>query len=153
MREQGTVSSRITSRFAVMPYGLKLAVVASFGLGVACILMPFVPGAGFDLAGRKLSHAEIWDTRVVFALLLLGPIMLLTSIGILQRRPWARPLFIVLPVFQVLPFFAVHWLFGAPSPIHEGAEWTVWTIPFAVWAVAVAIYLFGMRGPREYFAN
>jgi hypothetical protein len=144
--------NRIRSRFDAMPRLLQVTATASIVLGLLCIVEPFVPAAQFDLAGHKLSHSEIWDTRVAFALLLVGPIMLLVGGAVVIGRRWVRPLLVLLPVLQTLPFLAVHWLFGAPNPVGDRFGWIVWIVGSTLWALAAMAYLFRARGPLQYFA-
>jgi hypothetical protein len=133
-----------------MPWLLRILIAASLGIGLVFPLLPFVPGATFDLGDQQLTNQELWQTRVAFALFVVGPLMLFVGAAVFLRKSWIRPLLVVLPVLQLLPFFAVHWTFGAPSPVSSPA---VFAGSCAVWAVITVVYLYGTRGAREHFAH
>ena len=135
-----------------VPRLLQVVAVASVGLGVIFTIHPFISIAPFKMAGRTLSHSELWATRVAFAVLLVGPLMVLLGIGTWRGRRWARPLLVVLPVLQTLPFLMVHWLFGAPSPVAGDFGWTIWIADSIIWALAGMAYLYGRPAARSHFA-
>jgi hypothetical protein len=143
---------RFRARFETMPRLLQLVATASVVLGLAFTVLPFIPAAVFNLDGRPLSHTELWDTRVAFALLVAGPLMLVVGSALLAGRRWVRPLLLVLPLLQTLPFFIVQRWFGAPSPVGDRSAWIVWIVGSSLWALAAAAYLYGARGPKQYFA-
>lgn len=140
----------LSRRFEAMPRPLKLIAAASIFVGAAVAAQPFVPGSHFDMAGYRLSQAEVWDTRVAFASLVVGLLMLLVGVGIVSGRRWVRPVLVFLPMFQTFPYWTVHRLYGAPAPIYSAS---VWATMSAIWAVAMWAYLFRAAGPRRHFAS
>lgn len=118
--------------------------------GVGFCLLPLVSGASFGLGERELTYQELWQTRVALAVITVGIFMLVVGVAVLLRKGWVRPVLIFLPLVQLLPFLAVHWVFGAPSPVSSPLFVAAST---AVWAVLAWAYLFGTRSGREYFAN
>ena len=142
--------SQLRRRFSAMPWLLRTLVAASLGIGLGFSVLPLVPGARFGLGESELTYQELWQTRVAFAVLAVGVLMLVVGLAVFLRKSWVRPLLVVLPPLQLLPFLAVHWLFGAPSPVSSPVFFTVSS---AAWAVAAIVCLFGMRSVREHFAN
>jgi hypothetical protein len=142
--------SQLKRRFSAMPWVLRGFVAASLGIGVAFTLLPLIPGASFQLGERELSSQELWQTRVALALFVVGPLMLVLGLAVLFRQGWARVALVVLPVLQLLPFLAVHWAFGAPSPV---SSVSLFLASCAVWAVVAAVYLFGSSASRQHFSN
>jgi uncharacterized membrane protein YoaK (UPF0700 family) len=142
--------SQLKQRFSAMPWLLRTLVAASLGIGLGFSLLPLVPGASFGLGERELTYQELWQTRVAFAVLAVGVLMLVVGLAVFLRKSWVRPVLVVLPFLQLLPFLAVHWLFGAPNPVSSPVVLGVSSI---VWAVAAVVYLFGTRSGREHFAN
>lgn len=141
---------QLKQRFSAMPWLLRILVAASVGIGVGFSLLPLVPGASFGLGERELTYQELWQTRVALAVLAVGVLMLVVGVAVLLRRSWIRPVLVVLPLLQVLPFLSVHWVFGAPSPV---SSWALFAGSFVIWAVVAVVYLFGMRSARQHFAN
>lgn len=137
------------ARVGGIPLLLRLTAVASLVIGFVFPLLPFIPGLTFNVSGTTLSWNELWDTGVAFALLMIGPLMLTVGAGILHRRRWVRWLLVVLPVLQLLPFQIVHWLFRAPDPTPSLQSYVVLCV---LWVVLVALYVFGRRSVRGYFA-
>ena len=142
--------AHLKQRFLAMPWFLRILVAASTGIGLVFPLLPFVPGATFELGERQLNYQELWQTRVAFALFAVGPLMLGVGIAVFLRKRWVRPVLVVLPLLQVLPFWFVHWAFSAPRPVPSLALFAGQCV---VWVVLTVVYLFGTRGAREHFAN
>ena len=142
--------ARLKERFSAMPWLLRILVAASLGIGLMFPLLPLMPGASFGLGERELTNQELWQTRVAFALFAVGPFMHVVGLAVFLRKRWVRPVLVVLPLLQLLPFFVVQWAFGAPSPVSSPA---VFAGSCAAWAVLAVVYLFGTRGAREHFAN
>jgi hypothetical protein len=142
--------SQLKQRFSAMPWLLRILVAASLGIGLAFSLLPLVPGARFGLGEKELTYQELWQTRVALAVFAVGALMLVVGLAVFLRKSWVRPMLVVLPLLQLLPFLLVHWLFGAPSPVSSSVEFAVSS---AVWAVVAVACLFGMRSLREHFAN
>jgi hypothetical protein len=142
--------AQIKQRFSAMPWLLRVLVASSLGIGVGFSVLPLVPGTTFGLGERQLTYQELWQTRVALALFSVGVPMLVVGVAVLLRKRWVRPVLVVLPLLQLLPFLAVHWLFGAPSPVSSSA---LLAGSFVVWAVVAVTYLFGTRSAREHFAN
>jgi len=72
------------------------------------------------------------------------------ALALLFGRAWVRFVLVLLPVFQGLPFLAVHWFLGAPSPFNS---LPVFALSCVVWVLVVAAYLFGSNAARQHFAN
>lgn len=142
--------SQLKRRFAAMPWLLRILVAACLGIGLGFTVLPFVPSATFNLGERQLTYQELWQTRVAFGVVAVGALMFVVGVAVLLRKSWARPMLVVLPLLELLPFLAVHWAFGAPSPVSSPAFFAGAS---AVWAVLAVAYLFGTRGSREHFAN
>ena len=142
--------SQLKDRFSAMPWPFRLLVAASLFIGIAFSLLPLVPGATFGLNERELSYSELWATRVALAVIATGLLMLVFGVALFLRKSWTRPMLIVLPLLQTLPFLAVHWAFGAPNPVDSPVYFAGST---AVWALVAAVYLYGTRNGREHFAN
>jgi uncharacterized membrane protein YoaK (UPF0700 family) len=142
--------SQLKRRFSAMPWLLRILVAASLGNGVGFSLLPLVPGVRLGLGERELTYQELWETRVALAIIAVGVFMLVIGVAVFLRKGWVRPVLVVLPLVQLLPFLAVHWVFGAPSPV---ASLPFFAVSAAVWAVLAAVYLFATRSGREHFAN
>lgn len=142
--------SQLKQRFAAMPWLLRMFVAASLGIGLGFSLLPLVPGASFGVGERELTYQELWQTYLALAVVAVGVLMLVVGLAVLLGKTWVRPVVVVLPLLQVLPFLAVHWLFEAPSPVSSPV---VFAVSFAVWAIVAVVYLFGARAAREHFAN
>ena len=142
--------SQLKERFAAMPWPFRLLVVASLFIGIVFSFMPLVPGSTFGFNKRELSYSELWATRVALAVIAVGLLMLVLGVALFLRKTWVRPMLVVLPLLQTLPFLAVHWAFGAPNPVDSPAYFAGST---AAWALVAAVYLYGTRNGREHFAN
>lgn len=142
--------SQLKQRFSAMPWLLRTLVAASMVIGVAFSILPLVPGASFGLGERELSYAELWQTRVAFAVITVGVLMLVVGFAVFLRKSWVRPILVFLPLLQLMPFLAMHWAFGAPSPVSSPAFFAGSS---AVWAVLAVAWLFGTRSGREHFTN
>jgi hypothetical protein len=142
--------STIRARLGRVPFLLRSIAMASFGIGIAFPLVAVIPGATFDFFGDSLSWRELWQTRVAFALLATGPLMLFVAFAIFRRARWVRPVLVVLPILQSLPFRLVHWAFSAPNPI---PSLQAYIFSSATWALVATIYLFGFNSVRAYFAS
>jgi hypothetical protein len=140
----------LVAQFQAIPSGLRILTAASLGVGAGFVALTLIPGATFTLSGTQLSWKELWDTRVAFATLLTGGLMFWTGVAILMRRRWVRAVLVVMPLLQILPFVAVHWVFGAPVPVPSTP---FFLLSCAAWAVLATFYLFATRAPREYFKN
>jgi hypothetical protein len=137
-------------RFSEMPWLLRILVGASLGIGLVFPLLPFIPAATFELEERELTNHELWQTRVAFALFAVGLLMLVVAAGVFLRKRWIRPVLIILPVLQTLPFLVAHWTFGAPNPISSPGTFAA---TCAIWAVCATVYLFTYPSTRQHFAN
>jgi hypothetical protein len=142
--------SQLKRRFFAMPWLLRILVAAGLSIGLAFCLVPLAPKASFGLGERQLTYQELWQTRVALAVIAVGVLMLVVGVAVFLRKGWVRPLLVVLPVVQLLPFLVVHWAFGAPNPVSSPVFFAVST---AIWAVFAVAYLFGTRSSREHFAN
>jgi hypothetical protein len=142
--------TELKQRFSAMPWLLRTFVAASVVIGIVFTVLPLVPGASFGLGERELTFQELWQTRVAFALFAVGPLMFVVGVAVFLRMGWVRPVLVVLPLLQLLPFLVVHWAFGAPSPV---SSMTIFAASCALWAVLAVLYLFGSRGALEHFAN
>jgi hypothetical protein len=137
-------------RFAAMPRILRLVALASIVIGAGVTVLPVIPGSRFQLGPHELSWEQLWQTRVALALFVGGPLMVLVGVSIFFRSRWARPLVVVMPALQVLPFLGVHLMYGAPDPVASAPAFAAMS---AIWVLLAMVYLYGTRGPREYFAN
>lgn len=133
-----------------MPWLLRTLAAASVGIGIAFSILPFLPGATFGLGARELTVQELWQTKIAFSLFVVGPLMFAVGVAIFLRKSWIRPVLVFLPLLQLLPFLAVHWAFGAPSPV---SSFAIFAVSCLVWAALAAAYLLGSRRAREHFAN
>ena len=61
--------SDIRTRLESIPIVLRIAAIASIGIGIAFPLVALIPGSNFDLAGTKMTWQELWQTRVALAIL------------------------------------------------------------------------------------
>jgi hypothetical protein len=133
-----------------IPRPLGLVAVASIFLSVVLLLTAVIPGAGFNLAGTFMSHEAMWASGEAIAILVSVPLMVAVSIGIVLRCGWVRPLLIVLPVLQYLPFQVLHWLFGAPNPTPSLLQYALgcgsWT------AIALVYFSVSVRA-KGYFQS
>jgi hypothetical protein len=132
-----------------IPILLRICAMACVGLGILVTLIPLLPGSSFDVSGTKLTRAQLWETRVAFAMFAVGPLMFLSGLGIFRRRGWSRIVLLIMPVLQFLPFQIVHWLFGAPNP---SASLLTYAISCGVWFIVAAL-LVTSRSARAYYAS
>ena len=139
---------RIKKRFVEMPLLPRIFVSASFFVGVAFLLLPLVHGATFNLAGNTMSRPQLWQSGVAVAVMASGALMVVVSVAVFRRLPWVKPLLVVLPLAQVIPFQVTHWLTGAPSPVPSLLSFAVSSI---VWGAAVAYFVFATSQGRSYF--
>lgn len=142
----------LKQRYRSLPYLLRLVTTALFILDMVVAITPLIPGIKFTLDGVEFQWHELWQTRVAFALLALGPLMFLVGAGILLARPWGRPMLLALPFIQVIPFYLVHWVFGAPSPIRSISV-AAYLLLCMAWAIVAAVYLYGFPSVRRYFSG
>jgi len=141
---------RLRDFLGTVPFVLRIAAIASLVLGVVLVLSPLLPGMSFNVDGTLLDRVQMWETRVAYAMLAVGPLMIACGVGIFLRRRWSRFILLIMPVLQLLPFQIVHWLFGAPNP-------TVFSVLgllvcVVVWFVGVALLLTS-QSVRSYYAN
>jgi hypothetical protein len=144
--------SELRGRFFLQPYYLKLATIACTVLGIASLLLPFLPGTHFSIGNASISQSEIWSTGVFIAILTVGSIMLLAGAGLLLAKSWARSLVILLPIPQLLPFYFVHWFLAGPDPSFP-APFSVTLILILLWAASWYLYLYRNAAVLEYFAD
>ncbi|KAF1710654.1 hypothetical protein CSC70_08370 [Pseudoxanthomonas kalamensis DSM 18571] len=142
----------LRSRLSLQPTYLKLATVACIVVGAAISLAPFFPGTHFTIGETSLSQGAIWSTGTFIALFTAGPLTFLAGAGLLLTKGWARPLLIVLPLPQALPFHLVHWFLAGPDPSWP-APISVTVILFIFWAAFWYLYLYRYAGALEYFAD
>ena len=140
--------SDIVQRLNQMPWLPRMMSAACFALGIVCSVLPLVPGATIGYFGTKLSWQEIWSTGVAFGLFVIGPLMTAVGIGLFRRSLWVRPVVVVMPVLQVLPFLAVHRLIPGPDPLPEPA---IYLAECCVWGLLAWLYLFISRQGRAFF--
>ena len=133
-----------------IPRPLGVAAAASIVLSVVLLLTAILPGAGFNLAGTPLSHEAMWASGEAIAILVSVPLMLAVGVGIMHRCGWVRPLLVVLPVLQYLPFQLVHWLFGAPDPTPSLLQYAISCL---AWSAIASIYLFANSTAKSYFQS
>jgi len=136
----------LLERFTRVPALLRLAAAASLAIGVVFPFSTFL--GGFNYNGVAMSPAELWATGTAWAVLAASPLMLTTGIGILQARPWVRPVLVVLPFLQYMPFQIAHWVFGAPNPV---TSVTFYLVSCVAWAVLTLIYLSRSEPARRFF--
>jgi hypothetical protein len=147
IREYGNQIRRV-------PLLLRLCTIVCFFIGAEAPLHAIVPGFGLKINGIYLSWSELWQTGNAFALLAMGPIHLAVPYGVLQRERWVRPLLVWLPLFQILPFELVAFLFGGPgflSLIYPKSAMLSFALHLAIWAIAVAVYLYRNQSVCFYF--
>jgi hypothetical protein len=144
--------SNLKQRYRSLPPMLRTVTLAMIIVGVVVLATPLAPGATFHLDGLELHWHDLWRTRVAFALLMLGPLMVLAGFGVLAGHPWARPVLMGFPLIQVIPFYIVHWAFGAPAPIRSVSVGT-YLLLGGVWAAIAAAYLYGRPAVRRHFAG
>jgi hypothetical protein len=142
--------TRFRTRFNSTPLILRIVAAASLGVGAAFTVFPLVPSATFNLSGTEVSWQELWRTRLAVASIVVGGLMLWVGAAILLRRIWVRPILVVIPVLELLPFQIVHWWFGAPNPV---PSISMYLLMCSTWSIIAAFYLFGTSGPRGYFEN
>ncbi len=123
---------QLKRRFSAMPWLLRTLVTASAGIGIAFSILPLLLGATFGLGEIELTGQELWQTRIAFALFVVGPFMFSVGVAIFLRKSWVRPVLVLLPLLQLLPFLVAHWVFDAPSPVssrivcaHQSSRWCV----------------------------
>jgi len=133
-----------------IPRPLGVTAAASIILGVVLLLTVIIPGADFNLAGTLISHEVMWSSGEAAAILVSVPLMLVVGIGIVFRHGWVRPLLIVLPVLQYLPFQVVHWSFGAPNPTPSLLQYALGCGSWA--AIALVYFSFSVRA-KAYFQS
>ena len=131
-----------------IPRPLGMVAVASIVLSVVLLLTAIIPGAGFNLAGAPMSHEVMWASGEAVGILVSAPLMFAVGIGVVRRCGWVRPLLVVLPVLQYLPFQLLHWLFGAPNPTPSLLFYAVSCLS---WAAIASIYLFANSKAQRYF--
>jgi hypothetical protein len=144
--------SELQDKFRSLPWLLRITTIALIILGAAVAITPLVPGMIFNFDGIEMGWRELWQTRVALALLLLGPLMISVGLGVLHARLWVRPALLLLPFIQLIPFYLVHWIFGAPSPIRSISVGTYFLLCL-LWAVLATPYLYGRSAVRRHFAN
>ena len=142
--------AQLKARFSAMPAALRITTGACLVIGAAFTVLPLIPGATFRLGERQVQWQEIWGTGVAYALFVVGPLMVAVGLAVFFGRAWVRSVLVLLPVFQGLPFLAVHWLLGAPSPFNS---LLLFALSCVVWALVAAAYLFGSNSARQHFAN
>jgi hypothetical protein len=135
-------------RFLGVPLVLRIAAAASLVIGIGFPLSTLYGGMVYN--GLQMSHAERWNTGTAWAVLAASPLMLITGFGIFLARPWVRPVLVVLPFLQYLPFQVVHWVFGAPNPVPSLAFYLV---SGAAWAVGAVAYLFWYGPAKRFFQD
>ncbi|MFC5527827.1 hypothetical protein ACFPPA_18935 [Rhodanobacter ginsengisoli] len=133
-----------------IPRPLGVAAAASIVLSVVLLLTAIIPGADFNFAGTLMSHEAMWSSGEAAAILVSVPLMLAVGIGIVFRHGWVRPLLIVLPVLQYLPFQVVHWLFGAPNPTPSLLQYA---LGCGSWAAIAFVYLSVSVRAKGYFQS
>ena len=144
--------SALRGRLSLQPPYLKLATIACAVLGAALSLVPFLPGTHFSIGETSLSQSEIWSTGTFIALLTVGPLMIFVGIGLLLAKSWARPLTVLLPIPQLLPFYLVHWFLAGPDPSFQ-ASLTVSFFLLLFWVAFWYLYLYRHAAVLEYFAD
>lgn len=140
--------SDIVNRWNEMPWLPRIMCAACVVLGIVCTALPLIPGATIDYFGTQLSWQEIWSTGVAFGLFLIGPLMTAVGIGLFRRSPWVRPVVVVMPILQVLPFVIVHSLFPGPDPLPEPG---LYVAECLVWGLLAWLYLFVTRQGKAFF--
>lgn len=141
--------SQFRSQLGSIPLVLRLAVLLGIIGSVALPLLPLLPGVGFTISGTYLTWAEVWRTGVAYALLLGGPLYLAIPYGVLQRKAWVRPMLVVFPILQLIPFELAHVFGDAPNPTPGGLHELA--LPMTIWALGFGSYLFASRSVRYYF--
>jgi len=111
IREYGNQIRRV-------PLLLRLFTIACFFIGVLAPLQAIIPGIGANIYGTHQSWSEMWQTGNALILLAIGPIHLAVPYGVLRRQQWICPLLVCFPLFQLLPFELVGFLFGGPSVVY-----------------------------------
>jgi len=133
-----------------MPKLLRIAVITSIGLSVMLFVTTFLPGFGLNLAGKMISHKELWESGLAYVLLCSALLMLIVAFGIYYRAKWIRLFLVLLPTLQYLPFQIFHWYFGGPNPTPSIIFYVVLC---ASWAILFIAYLYIFSSPRQYFTN
>jgi hypothetical protein len=157
LREKNELTATIReygNQFRKIPLLLRLFTIACFFIGVQSPLQAIVPGMGLKINGTYLSWSELWQTGNAFALLATGPIHLAVPYGVWQRKKWVRPLLVWLPLFQILPFEMVAFLFGGPgflSFYYQNSTMMGIFLPIAI--CAVALYLYRNQSVCSYFEH
>lgn len=157
LREKNELTATIReygNQFRKIPLLLRLFTIACFFIGVQSPLQAIVPGMGLKINGTYLSWSELWQTGNAFALLATGPIHLAVPYGVWQRKKWVRPLLVWLPLFQILPFELVGFLFGGPgflSFYYQNSTTMGIFLPIAI--CAVALYLYRNQSVCSYFEH
>ena len=157
LREKNELTATIReygNQFRKIPLLLRLFTIACFFIGVQSPLQAIVPGMGLKIHGTYLSWSELWQTGNAFALLATSPIHLAVPYGVWQRKKWVCPLLVWLPLFQILPFEMVVFLFGGPgflSFYYQNSTMMGIFLPIAI--CAVALYLYRNQSVCSYFEN
>jgi hypothetical protein len=147
IREYGNQIRRV-------PLLLRLFTIACFFIGVLAPLQAIIPGIGANIYGTHQSWSEMWQTGNALILLAIGPIHLAVPYGVLRRQQWICPLLVCFPLFQLLPFELVGFLFGGPSFLlyyYQKSVMLGFALYLAIYAIAVTIYLYRNLAVCSYF--
>jgi len=147
IREYGNQIRRV-------PLLLRLFTIACFFIGVLVPLQGIIPGIGANIYGTYLSWSELWQTGNALVLLAIGPIHLAVPYGVLRRERWIRPLLVCFPLFQILPFEFVGFLFGGPGFLlfyYQKFAMLGFALILAIYAIVVAAYLYRNQSVCFYF--
>jgi hypothetical protein len=114
------------------------------------LVTSFIPGFSLNLAGKIISHEELWSSGLAYAQITNALLMLAVGIGIFYRVKWIRFLLVLLPALQYLPFQILHWFFSGPNPTTSIKFYVAFCVS---WAIIAIVYLFVFSPPRQYFNN
>jgi hypothetical protein len=142
--------SQLWHRLNTMPSTLRVIVIACLGIGVSAVACTFVPGARVNLWGTQVPWHELWPSRIAFALIGVGGLMVWTGLAVLLRKAWARIILVIMPILVALPFVLVNVAFGGPKPTASASEYVLGCV---TWGVIAALYLFHTSGVRKYFED
>lgn len=140
--------SDIFYRWREMPWPLRTLCAAYVIVGIVCSVLPLIPGATIDYFGMQLSWREIWSTGVAFGLFVIGPLMTAVGVGLFRASLWVRPVVVVMPILQILPFVVVRWLLPGPDPLPEPVFYVGGC---CIWGVVAWMYLFVGRQGKAFF--